>query len=96
MSRNVSITYELNPPADTAADGLSAKKVHDIPINAPADNLQAYYAAVREAIAAGKDVVGEELTVWRDAVGNREQSKEAKAPKKVDDEDDDEEEEMEE
>ncbi|KAI0803253.1 hypothetical protein BC629DRAFT_1591335 [Irpex lacteus] len=82
MSRNVTITYELNPPQDTPAQGLSATKTHELPVSSDVASLKAYYESVREAIAKGKDTIGEELTIWRDAVGNREQSKEAKAPAK--------------
>ena len=58
--------------------------------------LKTYYAGLREAIANAKGAVGEELTVWRDAVGSRELTKEPKAVKKDDEEDGEEEEEEEE
>lgn len=95
MSRSVTITYELNPPKDTPADGLSASKTHELPIPDNDGSSRAYYEGLRDALAKGKDVIGEELTAWRDAVGNGEKTKESAAPSKVADEEEDDEEEEE-
>lgn len=96
MSRKITITYELNPPQGIIAEGLSTTKTHELPVPAGQGSLKAYYDNVREAIAKGKDLIGEELTIWRDAVGNTEQPKESKAPSKQKDEDEEEEAEEEE
>ena len=93
MSRSVTITYELNPPQDTPAQELSATKTHELAISAENGSLKTYYESVREAIAKGKDVIGEELTAWRDAVGNKEHFKEAKVVNKETADDEEEEDE---
>jgi len=41
-------------------------------------NLKGYYKSLRGSIGEAKVVLGEELTAWRDAVGNGEQMKEGK------------------
>ncbi|KAI0095167.1 hypothetical protein BDY19DRAFT_916534 [Irpex rosettiformis] len=83
MSPNITLTYELNPPHGITAEGLGTTKTHELPVSAGNCSLKAYYQSVREAIAKGKELVGEDLTIWRDAVGNREQSKELKSPIKT-------------
>ena len=95
MSRKITITYELNPPQGITAEGLSTTRTHELPVPDSEGSLKAYYDNVREAIAKGKDLIGEELTTWRDAVGNTEQSKELKTPSKQKDEDEEEDEEEE-
>lgn len=95
MSRNIIITYDLHPPADTPAHGLEARKTHNFAVNTGEGSLKAYYAGVRDAISQGKEVIGEELTAWRDAVGSREQTKESKVAKMEQDEEDEEDEEEE-
>lgn len=92
MSRNITVTYSLNPPAGTPAHELDASRTLEFAVPEKAE-LKSYYAGVREAIDRAKSAVGEELTVWRDAVGNLEQSKEPKVVKKEEDEEDEEEEE---
>ncbi|OCH89756.1 hypothetical protein OBBRIDRAFT_651934 [Obba rivulosa] len=88
----ITITYELHPPQDTPIENLTAQKTHTSLISNTSANQKAYYEGVRQAIAQAKSTLGEELTVWRDAVGNREQTKEVKAPKKDEEEDEEEEE----
>jgi hypothetical protein len=89
MSRDISVSYDLNPPADMPSPSLDKSRTLAFPVEQNAD-LKAYYAGVREAIEKAKNAVGEELTVWRDAVGTREQVKESKTPKKDEDEEDEE------
>ncbi|GJE99491.1 hypothetical protein PsYK624_157550 [Phanerochaete sordida] len=94
MSRNLTITYDLKVPEVTTAPALDSSRTLAFPVADKAD-LKAYYADLRANIEQAKNAVGEELTVWRDAVGNREQAKEPKAAKKDEDEEDEEEEEEE-
>lgn len=89
MSRSITVTYELNPPPQTTFDGLSRNRI----LTFPAPNIASgkgenskYYDNLRTAVAQAKDAVGEDLTAWRDAVGNLEQAKE---PKKSKDSEDD-------
>lgn len=92
MSRHVTVSYDLHPPVDTPAPPLDKSRTLEFPVGQTTD-LKTYYAGVREAIEQAKSAVGEELTVWRDAVGNKEQAKEPKSAKKDEEEDEDEEEE---
>ncbi|KAI0326758.1 hypothetical protein GY45DRAFT_1328519 [Cubamyces sp. BRFM 1775] len=99
MAPVVSVTYELKPPSDTPSPThLSATKTHEVAIaNTDASNQKAYYEGLRAAVLQAKSILGEELTAWRDAVGRREDNKEAKIPKKSEgDEDEEEDEEPEE
>ncbi|KAF5385130.1 hypothetical protein D9615_000973 [Tricholomella constricta] len=83
----IKITYELNPPPQTVkdADNLSTSKTQTFPVNAnPADGQEKYYSALQKAIAGAKDQLGNELTVWRDAVGKAELSKETPKTLKYD------------
>lgn len=97
MSTAISITYELNPPAETPQpDNLTSTKSHEFSIaKADAADQKEYYEGLRAAVLQAKSTLGEELTAWRDAVGKREENKEAKIPKKSE-EDEDEDEEAEE
>ena len=87
MSKGITITYELSPPADTPAPSLDKARTLDFAVPEKTE-LKAYYAGLREAIEKARNAVGEELTVWRDAVGNRELTKEPKVVKKDDEEED--------
>lgn len=79
----LSVSYELRPPSSTSVSPeLSTIKTHAIPIQVPnrdgpqsGESFNAYYAALRGAIAQAKDVTGRELTEWRDAVGDGEKEK---------------------
>ena len=83
QSRSIKIAYELHPPADTQSSNLTASKTHDFTISSTnTSNLNEYYAALRDSLAKSKQVVGDELTEWRDAVGKLELSKELKPLKK--------------
>lgn len=95
MSSTLTISYDLKLPEGTPPTPLAPSKSLDFSIEKQGD-LKQYYTGVRAAIEHAKNAIGEELTVWRDAVGIREATMEAKAPKKDDDEDEDEEEEEEE
>jgi len=95
MSRSITISYNLHPPKDTPApaDNLSTSKSLEFPVTTK-ESLPKYYEALRASIAQAKDAVGEDLTAWRDAVGNRELKKEPKpAAAAVDEEDEEDEDE---
>lgn len=92
MSKSLTITYNLLPPASVSAPSLTTTKSQDIAIK-DADSPAGYYGSLREAIVQAKDILGSELTAWRDAVGTLEQSKESKCVVKEDDEEIDEEQE---
>jgi len=89
MSRAITISYDLKPPADTPQSSLSSSKTQTFAVK----DGQSYYAGLRGAIVTAKDTVGKELTEWRDQVGDLEKGKDAKPPKTQVDADEDEEEE---
>lgn len=91
MSKSLTISYNLQPPTTVPASSLQTTKSQVIAIK-DADSPAGYYGSLREAIAQTKDILGSELTAWRDAVGAQEQSKESKRVAEVDEEDIDEEE----
>ena len=95
MSSTLAVSYDLKLPDGTPSTSLDPSKALSFSVEKQGD-LKQYYTGVRVAIELAKNAIGEELTVWRDAVGNREATKEVKAPMKDDDEDDEEEEEEEE
>lgn len=82
MSHNITLFYSLHPPESTEAPPLGTpSKTYEFPLKSGATNKQgAYYNALREAILEAKVKIGEDLTVWRDAVGTLEDKKE---PRKV-------------
>ncbi|KAI6120916.1 hypothetical protein EDD16DRAFT_1573569 [Pisolithus croceorrhizus] len=102
----VTASYTLRLPAGTEhPPSLTPTVTHTFPLGnssslgtldldpstASAD-VREYYDSVRAAIAAARIKLGEELTAWRDAVGNGEAGKERKlkAAKEEDEEDEDE------
>ena len=97
MAPVVSVTYELKPPSDTPIPThLNVTKTHEVPIaNADVSNQKSYYEGLRTAVLQVKSTLGEELTAWRDAVGKREDNKEARIPKKSEGDEDEEDEEPE-
>ena len=70
---------------------MDSSRTLQFPVAENAD-LKAYYVGLRGIIERAKSAVGEELTVWRDAVGNREQSKEIKPAMKDEEEEEEDEE----
>lgn len=93
MSASVQVTYDLHPPAGTPSNDLSNLKTHEFEIKPEGEGVKAYYEALRKVVVQAKTTLGDELTMWRDAVGNREQGKEAKMPRKAEEEEDEDEEE---
>ncbi|EPS99403.1 hypothetical protein FOMPIDRAFT_1124515 [Fomitopsis schrenkii] len=91
MSSALTVTYELHPPADMPSEGLQPGNTHTFPVEEGKKGKE-YYESLRKAVADAKNVLGEELTAWRDAVGTREQTKESKLSKKSDEDEEDEDE----
>ena len=94
---NISITYSLNPPSDTTAPaGLTPKATLQYPVSEDPESQRAHYQGLRTAVLEAKGALGEQLTAWRDAVGKREEKKEATIPKKSEEDEDEDEEKLEE
>ena len=89
MSRAITITYDLKPPADTPQSNLTTSKTQTFAVK----DGESHYKGLRVAITAAKDTIGKELTEWRDQVGDLEKGKDAKPPKAQAGADEDEEEE---
>ncbi|EJU02870.1 hypothetical protein DACRYDRAFT_21823 [Dacryopinax primogenitus] len=96
---------EIRPPTQAGAQ-LTASGTYsyavDLRASATKPTNEQYYAALRSAVVSAKEDLGERLTAWRDAVGDREKEKEGavvgkKVPKpgeeeEMEDEEDEEEE----
>lgn len=100
QSRELTVTYKIVPPPSTVAPpSLSQETTHRFPITPlPSleskeddDSLKRYYTSLRASIAEARTKLGEELTAWRDAVGNAELGKEKSAKAEADDEGEEEE-----
>lgn len=79
----LTVSYDLNPPDGTPSTPLAPSKNLLCSVEKHAD-LKQYYTGVQAAVEYAKNAIGEELTVWRDAVGNREATMEAKGFRKDD------------
>ncbi|OJA09382.1 hypothetical protein AZE42_06817 [Rhizopogon vesiculosus] len=93
QSRELTATYKIVPPPSTVApQSLSQETTHRFTVEGqPEDSkgdseLKRYYALLRSSIAEARIKLGEELTAWRDAVGNAELGKEKSVKAEVDDE----------
>lgn len=90
----LTVSYALSPPEGThAPPSLALTGTHAFVVEAEKTaKIGEYYEAVRKAIAAAREKVGEELTAWRDAAGNAETGKEkaAKATRAEEEEEDEE------
>ena len=72
----IAVTYNLVVPEGTPHPKPELSVSHSRPIAPNAAGYKEYYDTLRAAIDEIKTVTGHELTVWRDAVGNRELGKE--------------------
>jgi len=93
QSRELTVTYNIVPPSSTVApQSLLQETTHRFPIvglseEAKGDSEEKrYYVSLRSSIAEARAKLGEELTAWRDAVGNAELGKEKSVKAEVDDE----------
>jgi hypothetical protein len=96
-SRELTVIYKIVPlPSTVAPHSLSQESTHRFPIEGPSEHsngdseLKKYYESLRSSIAEARKKLGEELTAWRDAVGNAELGKEKSVKAEVDDEGEDE------
>ncbi|KAG1871627.1 hypothetical protein F4604DRAFT_806061 [Suillus subluteus] len=96
QSRELTVTYKIVPPPSTVTPpSLSQQTTHRFSITSLPDleskedtdsELKRYYASLRASIAEARTKLGEELTAWRDAVGNAELGKEKSMKAEADDE----------
>lgn len=95
QSRELTVTYKIVPPPSMVApSSLSQETTHRFPIvplpglesKEDTDSLKRYYTSLRASITEARTKLGEELTAWRDAVGNAELGKEKSVKAEADDE----------
>jgi hypothetical protein len=100
QSGELTATYKIVPPPSTVAPpSLSQETIHKFPIislpglesKEDTDSLKRYYTSLRASIAEARTKLGQELTAWRDAVGNAELGKEKSVKAEADDEGEEEE-----
>lgn len=85
----VTVTYELHPPSNVTAPGLTPATTHDFDVPvlpSTADANQDYYTALRKSLGDAKAKLGEELTAWRDAVGKEDVGTQKSVQKKGEEE----------
>ncbi|KAF7973167.1 hypothetical protein HWV62_7326 [Athelia sp. TMB] len=87
MPKSLTVSYDLLLPESVSVPSLTPTKSQSIAIK-DSESPAGYYGSLREAILQAKDILGSDLTAWRDAVGSLEQSKESKRVAKEDDEED--------
>ncbi|KAG2352793.1 hypothetical protein BDR07DRAFT_805203 [Suillus spraguei] len=100
QSRELTVTYKIDPPPSVVAPlSLSQETTRRFPIISLSDlkskdstdsELKTYYASLRTSIAEARTKLGEELTAWRDAVGNAELGREKSVKAEADDEEEEE------
>lgn len=92
----VRITYNLCPPASAQTpENLSQNKTHEFPVVREDSQLStAYYTGLQKALTQAKEVLGGELTAWRDAVGNLEKDKDLGNSQRDEEEENDEDDEI--
>jgi hypothetical protein len=89
MSQALTISYDIHPPPSTSAPNLTPTKSQEVPVKWDGTGRdKGYYESLRKSIAEARTILGEELTAWRDAIGNGEQTKESKKSTKDDDDED--------
>ncbi|KAG2069468.1 hypothetical protein BDR04DRAFT_1101566 [Suillus decipiens] len=101
QSKELTVTYKIVPPPSVVApSSLSQETTHRFPIISLPDleskdgtdsELKRYYTSLRTSIAEARTKLGEELTAWRDAVGNAELGKEKSVKAEAEDEEEEEE-----
>ncbi|KDR85902.1 hypothetical protein GALMADRAFT_235050 [Galerina marginata CBS 339.88] len=92
----IKIVYDLKPPIGIDAGDKPTAKKHVFEVTPDGQSTKEFYTALRSALEAARNEVGDELTAWRDIVGKAELSKEPKKKKADEEEDEDVDEEMEE
>ncbi|KAJ3878794.1 hypothetical protein F5051DRAFT_221307 [Lentinula edodes] len=75
----ITITYTVHPPIESVSpDELPNSRTIEVPVNASQDGGNSYYSVLHGALEKARNEIGADLTIWRDAVGKLEVSKEAK------------------
>lgn len=87
---SITVAYQLNLPLGVQQPSqLEPSRTLGFPV--ANKSKSDYYTALKDTIKSAKLALGQELTEWRDAVGNAENFKEPKKLSKKDDDGEDEE-----
>ena len=99
MDSTIKIQYSLNLPEGINTEDKPTSKTHqfkiDITCSKDSDSQEAkksYYDALRNALQDARSQIGDELTAWRDCVGNKELNKEPRKGNGVEEEEEEEDE----
>jgi hypothetical protein len=81
-SKSISLAYSLHPP-QAITTATPKENTHDYPIESSSSQLpakptgiSAYYAAALPQLRNAQKALNEDLTVWKDAIGDLEKPKE--------------------
>lgn len=87
---SVHASYRISPPAGTPAVTIPTENEHVVQVNTDAVDVplpdgdhpvntddSPYYSALLASLADAKDKLNADLTIWKEAIGDREKSKEA-------------------
>lgn len=89
---SLTVSYTLDVPSDTPTPPNLNKNETlqaSLPDPTSVSDRKEYYEQLRKAVLQTKGALGEQLTVWRDAVGKREDKKEVVKKEDEDEEGDD-------
>ena len=99
MDSTIKIQYSLNLPEGINTEDKPTSKTHQFKIdsttcskNSDSQEAKSYYHALRNALQDARSQIGDELTVWRDCVGNKELNKEPRKGNGVEEEEEEEDE----
>lgn len=81
MSSTIKIQYSLNLPEGVDAGEKLTSKTLQFNLDTPSNNdsqegKKSYYDVLQNALEQARNLVGDELTAWRDRVGKKELNKE--------------------
>lgn len=87
---SISASYRICPPAGTPSVSIPPSGEHVVNVNVNADQATAqddprpvnaedspYYSALLASLASAKEQLNADLTIWKEAIGDREKQKEA-------------------
>ena len=76
----IKVGYSLNLPEGVNVGDKPTSKTHQFKIDTPvsSDTKKSYYGGLRYALEEARSQVGDELTVWKNCVGEKELGKELK------------------
>lgn len=85
---NIQASYRICPPTGTPEVSIATSGQHVVPVNLDQAVVQEdprpvnaedspYYSALLASLASAKEQLNADLTIWKEAIGDREKQKEA-------------------